>query len=382
MRDILRQSNLDLLREIDRLRSILPTAQVPEELSPYYEWISSSCDLLRERVLQNLHDLDLNRDEILVDILSGTQEITRQFQLYNRHLISPVFRSLPSDRLCLKLLRWLHMNHRRTRNLPAGLTDGEFSIWPAPQFPTVYFIPSSAQQGLLYLPLFFHEFGHLLYACHKEELDALVRDLQGEIADLLRPASQRNDLHSQAEAERHKIIVETWYTWAQELFCDAVGLVIGGPCFARAFSMYLRMSGRGAFRRLPQELASSSHPVAWLRTHLIADRLRQLGLLTEADGVESEWDTIARAMQVSEDYYGFYDDSFLPAIRKTLDDMLVEASPYLFTERDISFSEWSPESSSPIHFLNRAWTILLSDPQGYLTWEENAIATFLAGGQR
>ena len=380
MRDILRQSNLDLLREIERLGSILPTAQVPRELSPYHEWVSSSCDSLRVRVLQNLQDLKLNRDEILVDILSSTQEITRGFQLYNEKLISPILRSLPSDRLCLRLLRWLHMNHQQTGSFPAGLTDGEFGVWPAPPFPTIYFMPSLAQRGLLYLPLFFHEFGHLLYACHKQELDDLVSDLQSEIADLLRPASQRNDLHSQTEAERHKTIVETYYAWAQELFCDAVGLSIGGPCFARAFSMYLRMTGRGAFHQPPEELTSSPHPVAWLRMRLIGGRARRLSLSPEANVLEAVWETIAGTLRVDEDYYGFYDDKFLPTILQTLDSMLVEVSPYQFTDRDISSSEWGPRSSSPIHLLNRAWSIFLNDPGDYPAWEKNAISSFLAVG--
>ena len=56
--------------------------------------------------------------------------------------------------------------------------------------PLIYMMPPSAQQGLLYLPLFFHEFGHLLYACHKPEMDALVRELQENLAELLEPAVQ------------------------------------------------------------------------------------------------------------------------------------------------------------------------------------------------
>lgn len=379
MRDVLQESNLDLLRETDRLRSILSSIRVTEELAPYYEWVASFCDSLQGQVLQNLHDLKMNRDEIIVEILSNTQQTTRLFQLYDQRLISPVLRSLPSDRLCLKLLRWLHTGHQQTRDLPAGLTDGAFSVWPMPQFPTIYFMPSSAQRGLLYLPLFFHEFGHLLYACHKRAIDDLVSGLQQEIAALLGPASQRGERRAQREVERHRVIVETWYTWAQELFCDAVGLVMGGPCFARAFSMYLRMNGRGAFHRLPGELARSAHPVTWLRIQMIADRARHLSLSSEADALEREWNTIAQTMQIDEDYSGFYDDQFLPAIRQALKDMLVETSPYQFTQRDVTSSEWDPTSSSPVHLLNKAWTMFLDDPNNYPGWEAKAVAAFLYG---
>ena len=100
--------------------------------------------------------------------------------------------------------------------------------------------------------------------------------------------------------------------------------------------------------------------------------------LVEADRLETEWNQIAATMGIAEEYYGFYDDRFLPSIRKTIDDMLTEASPYQFRAEDVSPSDWDPESSSPVHLLNRAWFIFINDPDGYDDWEEQAISTFLA----
>lgn len=384
MRDILRESNLDLLREIDRLSSVLATISAPPELSAYQDWMTEACGSLRRRVLQNLCDIELNRDEILNDVLSETQLLTALFRLCNQRLASPLLRYQPSDRLCLCIIAWLHDYHARTRDIPAGLSDGEFGIWPEPRIPIVYFMPSSRQHGLLYLPLFFHEFGHLLYASHKEEMDVLVGDLQKEIADLLEPVSQRNDLYAHQDAKTRSVIIETWYEWAQELFCDAVGLTIGGPCFANAFSMYLRMGGRDKFYQPREKLVLSEHPVAWLRIRLIAERARQMGLI-ETDRLETEWNRIAATMEIAEDYYGFYNDRFLLSIRETIDDMLTEASPYQFSAEDVSPSDWNIESSSPVHLLNKAWFVFLSDSDSYVNWEEQAVSAFLpnnSDGQR
>lgn len=378
MRGILRESNLDLLREIGRLESALLRFSVPTELSAYHTRVAQKCLSFRERVLRNLDDLDLNKDDTLNDILSETQRVTRDFQLYNRRLAGPILRWRPSDRLCLRIIAWLHTSHPQTQDIPAGLSNEEFGIWPAPPDPVVYFMPASAQYGLLYLPLFFHEFGHLLYACHRLEMDALVHDLQKEIADLLEPASQHDDLHAQEEAKRRSAIVETWYEWTQELFCDAVGLRIGGLCFARAFSMYLRMTGRDAFHLPPEKIGFTPHPVTWLRIRLLANRACQIDWSAEAKTLENEWDKIAATMGLTEDYYGFYVGEFLPPIRETLDDMLEEASPYRFTDDDVSLSEWDPESSSPVQLLNKAWSVFLNDPDGYAGWEEQAISAFLA----
>ena len=378
MREILRESNLDLLREVDRLRSLLHNVRVPIELSGYYEWIVNSCDSLCGKIIQHLYYLDLDRVDILDDILSKTQETTREFQLYNQRLMTSIFRFQASDQLCLKILRWLHINHSQTKNIPLGLSDGEFGSWPVRQFPTIYFMPSSAQHGLLYLPLFFHEFGHLIYTCHKEEFEGLISDLQERIASLLEPVSQHDDLYAQTEAETRNAIIETWYEWTQELLCDAIGVEIGGPSFLWAFSMYLRMRGRGEFHLPPERLAHRQHPITWLRIRLLADRAQQRGCAAGANALRTVWDTIAAMMGVTEDYYGFYVDEFLPSIRNTIDSMLIKASPYHFTESDVSDSDWIPGRSSPVHLLNRAWSIFLSDPGHYRNWEEKAISSLLA----
>lgn len=377
MQDILRRSNLDLLREITRLSSVLATISAPAELSAYQDWMTETCSSLRRRILQNLRDLELNRDDILDDILSETQLLTAFFRLCNQRLASPLLRYRLSDRLCLRIIAWLHDYHAEARGIPAGLSDGEFGIWPELRIPIVYCMPSSRQRGLLYMPLFFHEFGHLLYASHRKEMDELVSDLQKELADWLELVSQRNDSYVTQDTKARGVIVETWYEWAQELFCDAVGLTVGGPCFANAFSMYLQMGGRDRFHQPREQLSFSEHPVAWLRIRLLAERARRMGL-AEADRLETEWNRIAATMGIAEEYYGFYDDRFLPSIRQTIDDMLTEASPYQFSAEDVSPSDWNPESSSLVHLLNRAWSIFLNDPNSYDSWEERAILTFLA----
>ncbi len=126
-----------------------------------------------------------------------------------------------------------------------AVSNEDFSIWPV--IPTMYLLPCTAQHSLLYLPLFFHEFGHLLYALHHQEMDALVKSLQEKIADLLTPMIHLDDAMASEAVKEQQIVVEQWYEWTQELFCDAVGLTIGGSADVRAFSTYLRMRGRDHF---------------------------------------------------------------------------------------------------------------------------------------
>ena len=365
---ILRQNNADLLREIGRLKEILYNGRetVPNELMPYYTWLVKKCDYLYRNAMQNLQDIEFQLEDTLPEILSTTQIITREFRLFNQRQINPVLRTLPSDRLCLKTLRWLHASSPSTDQIPVAFSDDEFSILPME--PCIYFMPSSAQHGLLYLPLFFHEYGHLLYSCHKPEMDDLISGFQIAIGDLLEPNVQRNDLHAQEEATKRVAIVETWYGWMQEIFCDAVGFCIGGPAFLRAFSMYLRMHGQNEFQVPVNELAGRSHPVTFLRVRLLSDLARRMGYNAETDKLEGEWEKIAQTMGIIEDYFGYYEESFLTDLQQTIDDMLVESSPQMFSDA---------EEGSLVRLLNQAWQKFDADSDFYPDWEAQVIENFL-----
>lgn len=375
MREILKQNNAFLLGELARLEQILQASicSAPGELRPFADWVGEFCDACRKTAVTNLQDLNLGQDIILSDILSNTQVLTRSIYLLNRRLVSPILRARASDRLCLKLLQWLHLSHPRTRHLPMAMSDGDFASWPILDWPTIYFMPPSSQHSLLCLPLFCHEFGHLLYVCHKPEMDDLVKDLQHVIGELLKPNVQRDDRYARRDEGRRSAIVETWYEWTHELFCDAVGITLGGPAFLHAFSMYCRMLGRDEFQLRFEELRLREHPVTWLRVRLLADRARRTGYRDHAAGLEKTWSEIAETMGVVEDYYGFYAIEFLSTVQKTIDDMLGEAEPLSFQQTATS----QLETPSPVHLLNKAWEVLLEDSYGYDAWERKAIEAFL-----
>ena len=294
MQELLEQNNNALLHEIRKLQRSLRQASntVPEELKGYTDWVTKTCETFNQSVIQNLKYLKSGQNYLLEDILSETQKVSRGFYVFNERHVSPILRARSSDRLPLKLLLWLHATHPKTKNIPVAVFDGEFSIWLIGA--SIYFTPCAAQHGLLNLPLYFHEFGHLLYRCHQKEMDDLVGELQEEIKGLLLPDVVRNDRYTNAQETYRAVIVETWYTWAQEFFCDAVGFVVGGASFAHAFSMYLRMLGRNQYH--VEKLAHRSHPVTWIRIQLLANRARQMRYNAIAADLEDEWNQIAAAL--------------------------------------------------------------------------------------
>ena len=377
MQELLTQNNIVLLHEIEQLQHNLIEAQVnvPSGLRTYTTWIIKEGNILHQRVLRNLEYLEFGLENLLKDILSETELVTRAFYDLNGQRVSPILRARPSDRLSLKFLQWLHATHPKAKNIPAAICDGEFGILPIQ--PTLYATPCTSQRGLRNLPIFFHEFGHLLYTFHQPEIKDLVDELQAEIRDLLPSPVTRNDQYAQTQETSQNVIVNTWYEWAQECFCDAIGLVMGGPSFAYTFSMYFRVLGWNEYHVPREELAYSSHPVTWIRIHLLVNRARRIGYNVVATDLEEKWSQIAAALKVPEDYHGFYDPKFLSAIQGKLDDMLTETSPREFRESEVSNQESESTFTSPVALLNAAWQKFQDDPENYREWEEDAIARFL-----
>ncbi len=205
----------------------------------------------------------------------------------------------------------------------------------------------------------------------------MVKELQAEIEDLLRPVVERDDKYAKAQKQNRAVIVDRWYEWAQECFCDTVGFVMGGPAFAYAFSMYLRILGRRQYQMSKEELEKSVHPVTWIRIHLLANRARQMGYDAVATDLEEKWIQVAAALGVVEDYYGFYDPTFLSAIQSKLSDMITETAPRTFQEPETSNQEVESIFAAPVALLNAAWQKFYDDPENYREWEEDAIASFL-----
>ena len=372
---ILRARNEQLRQQLDELERVVTTATVPPTLEPYRRRILSVCTQLHGAADRNLGDVALGRDEILDDVLSNTQQLMQYVRLLSARLAAPIVRGSLRDTLTLATITWVHSQHPATATVPAAFADGDCMIWPFVHIAPIYFFPFLEQRGLLYQPLLFHEFGHLLYVCHKPEMDDLVGELQRDIEDVLAPPSQRNDRHADIQAIQRQAIVDTWYRWAQELFCDAVGITIGGPSFLRAFSGYLSTMQRGDFYRLPADLQRSNHPVTWLRVRLLVNRARQSGFTDLAEEIEGEWSLVGRTMGVVADYHGFYDDALDQPVTQTVSDMLTEAAPRQCPEHEAQGggSESYPASISAALF-NQAWRVYRDEPDRYEKWESEAMA--------
>lgn len=375
--EVLAAQNRWLLANLDKLEEALNQAVIPPELVPYHASILRACQELRSDILQNLRDLQVGQASIAQEILSNTQTTTRTMNLISTRLAYPILRASDADRLALRVIGWVHRQHPETRQVPPAFCDGTPAVWPTRQLP-IYLLPCLDRQSLLFQPLLFHEFGHVLYVCHRREMDDLVRALQQEISRHIVPPSSRNDRYSAGQKEQLQAIVDVWYPWVQELFCDATGFIIGGPSFLHAFSTHLRMLKRTDLVRSPLTLMGSTHPVTWLRVKFLAARATAAGFSAEAQTISEEWAAVAQAMEVVEDYHGYYDQTIATLVNQTIEDMLIEAEPRPCTAEEAAGGGWQMGTDSIVRLLNWAWQQYLTVPAQYAGWEADIIQRFLA----
>ncbi|WP_316796366.1 hypothetical protein [Pedobacter agri] len=374
MKKILEVSVANFKREIDCSLKIVKSQTVPKELANFKEWLYQFYQDLRTKIDKFEYYLNLNDSSIEADIYLSLATDRNRFQLISSKLMPGLYRTHKNDRLPLLLLKWLHDQHEHTKDKPFVIMDGDFAILPQVGFPICYYLPIVSQQSLLFLPLFFHELGHYLYQCHAQEMDDLVIELQKRLTKHLAIPFKTNSLQSKDSINKAQVIVETWYEWIQEFFCDAVGLTIGGSSYLKAFSHYLRISGRQSFFHAENDLMNSGHPVTWLRIQFLISRAHEMGLTDEADNVEFEWRAIAQALDITEDYFGYYTTAYKDDVKEILDYMLIETSPMTYTNY-LHDKEGNPNF---LNLIKEAWAKFEDAPDKYVEWEQKSLNELLA----
>jgi len=375
MQTELTHSNEDLAHQIKRLQELLGQAKIPGVLTGYRSDIEGECERLRLQVNRNLKDLSYDHPEILENVLRQTQRVMNGLEVLNVLYVGPLLRSQQGDEPVLRVLRWLHDEHPKTVSRSFALSDGQFAVYPHPDLPSVYYLPCSRQKTLLYLPLLFHEFGHLLYAIHKPEMDELVEEFQRMVFDVLAPMTvRRGPAASEQDSFRSQVVL-AYYEWLQEFFCDAVGLHIGGPSYLEAFTNYFRLQGSREFYVSRENQLDRNHPVGWLRVRSLIRRGEQLGLNEVANRSAQAWNQTARLMKINEDYEGTWSEELFEPLQQTLDDMLVETDPRGYKRSELTGGDNASEN--PVALLNRAWLAFNEAPGHFGAVEAKLLKAYI-----
>lgn len=365
----LARTNLDLVHQVTVLQNAISSSDVAPVMEPYLQSVLAMCKGIEHEARRQLTDLTYGLDDTIPDILEATQRAMRLFDWVNVRFAPPIIRYRDEDRLALSVIQWLHESHDSARGKPFAVSDGIFSVYPTPEWPIVYQLPVTRRMTLLFLPFLIHEFGHLLYACHKAEMDELVGEFKQRVARVFSPTTVRDTAQGRYEDGFQRSVADAWYAWTQEVFCDAVGLVVSGESYLKAFSHYFCFRSSEEYYLPRHEQIKRPHPVTRIRTTMLIDRAKKHGFVEAASEVDEIWESAARSLGIREDYEGTWVDELFVPLRKTIDDMLEEASPV----------SWDAVTDgSPVEQLNEAWQQFEHQGDGFPEWERCAVKDLLA----
>lgn len=378
MNTILTASCHDLLRKISLMKESIKGKNFPSEINPCIDWINSTTYNLEIKIkkIQYYTSLAIDDKELNHALLTELVNANHEIEVIDSNILHALVRFDQKDILALKMINWLYEMHPQVRNKAFIFSNGVFSVAPSNQYPTLYWLPLTSQLSLLHLPLLFHEFGHQLFSFHEKEMIDLIDDFQKKLKIFLRPAISQSDNKYKAYIDKALDIVETWREWMEELFCDAVGLTIGGNSYLKAFSYYTRLGGSAEFFIPENFLSKSNHPITFLRIRFLIDRANLMGLETEAIDLEEEWMKIGNTLKVKEDYFGFYKEEYRQEIIETINNMLIEVDPISFLNNKDRL-EKSGIKLNLIEILLEVWYRYIQNPSEYYDWENETIKKIL-----
>lgn len=376
MKEALLQNIQDIERECKIIENVLANTNIPNELMPFKNWVSNFIQNIQQDNDRNRYLLGLGRPIQTKAAYYNTEQNANNLRVLASQYAHIVQRYHQNDYLGVVFLAWLHNQHSQSREKSFALSNGNFAIYPDVNHPMIYYMPVSSQLNLLHFPLFFHEFGHFLYAAHKQEVEVLIKEFQSKISDKIAIVNEENTEKNEKKRDKNNAIIETWFSWMQEFFCDAVGLYIGGKSYLHIFSLYLRLSGNSSFYANEENLKLSTHPVSWLRIKFLVQRAKTLGLEKEANDLQKLWREMAQILNIKEKYHGYFDEDFLSDAQQCLDDMIEETQPICFKDYlQNTDKQW--ESMNFIELVNWAWEKYLENAEVYNLIEQKVVEHYV-----
>ena len=188
----------------------------------------------------------------------------------------------------------------------------------------LYLAPDSLIRDQGELPLVFHEIGHVLFQhwapdFPNQALAVLNNTLQRKVREMQAVSDQgvRDDMLAALKAWATLVPAQV-----EEMVCDTVGALLGGPSFAAALAVGLSMTDTRPF----DYLQSGNYPPLDCRLRICGVVLRRRGLAdSRLLGIEDGWARVCTmpGTQAPRFYKWLYDDAVLGDLAEAVEAVLV-----------------------------------------------------------
>jgi hypothetical protein len=379
--DVIRRCDL-LDRRLDAVREENPWVEF--QVAMGHEK-SQEIRVAAERALAGARDLlpALNAPEARREIAEGEEDpfvsalryyhrayddLSKRIGFCERFVLTPVeHHNSRLTRVCQALTKEIRWPDDLGSSLVGAYADSEDgSYWTIASLRVVG-APVGEAACLLGLPDLCHELGHHLAEAHRDDLtgefDRLFAQHKAEMEELLAP-----QLHKWGVMLDQ--LVERWSKrWVYEFLADIIGAHLAGPEFGwqhiRLCASNPRLAGSDEF----SVLIAESHPHDDVRMFAIAQALRSMGCVEEAEELDRMWHEYletAMGARVRGHRFLYPDDLILELVRSTL-----EGCRRLGIRR--FDEEGTADGSGIVPLMRDAWRRFRDDPSGYSVWERGQL---------
>lgn len=226
---------------------------------------------------------------------------------------------------------------------------------------------------LLHLPDLYHELAHPFLDGENEDRTVLdpYRNAFLECLKAIKHhfEGQRHLALRQREPDEVTIYLHLWEWlwlnyWLEELFCDAFATLTCGPAFGWAhFHLTAKVSGDIFDTPIGKR---RTHPADDARLRLILIGMQRRGFTDQAAEISVRWEALVDALKAHRppEYLRCYPDDLLKLIVVQVQQSIEEMGVTLATPG--ALTSW-PER------LEEAWLAFWENPNGYTSWEKNAL---------
>jgi len=297
-------------------------------------------DVLEAEVATLLDDFDRYQHAVnpavdtLPQLIARLRDVSAQVQGHRMIYLPAYLANEPDEPLFASLFESLHREIGLADVYPVVCLQQPhfFAISATPFRYPLFFAPASVRVDPLELPLIFHEIGHLMYqswvpdfpSCIDQALNVIAQRKYQEVVATSDPQLRQDKM----------TVLQGWVPLfarqVEELICDVVGALLGGPAFAIAHSLGLSMTDVNLF-----DYSNARYPPLDCRMRVNSIILQQRGfggaLLAE---VQNTWDAVRSlpgTIAPTRFYDWLYDDALIG-------DMIVAVQAFL-TLRGVNLYE-------------------------------------------
>lgn len=358
------------------------TAKIPRDLPRDYDTLAQTSRQKINAQLDHLKELSesslFTQPSYRAERLRLFKRIVAEMDILETVAIAALDRAKTDDHRLNALLERIALEIRFPLVTPVVTTLSQqyFHIYPDLNLMCV---PLTEGQFLLHLPDLYHELAHPLLV---EQNDPLIEPFQEHFLNALRDVLKYLGQEQSKEDRRRgpiqpRFLLRAWEKawvkyWMTEFFCDLFATYTLGPAFAWSHLHLVAKRGANPFDVPLTSL--SSHPADDARMRAMLCALDTAGFAPESSQILKRWQTfIANSGAKPEpEYHRCYPETIIHTLAERAKEGVIG------TQVRIA----SPKTTDPVHtLLNDAWKTFWKDPQSYVSWERESVASLFDGAK-